>query len=119
MERKELQDKLLECEKLQQQLWAYRPLSAETLKSLREYYRIGLTYTSNATASMIRANLYMEYDGKKDVILQFDPEEVTYVLGEDFIMPTLIMSEQGLELTYTSSHPDVAVIEDGVMYLYL
>lgn len=48
MERKELQDKLLECEKLQQQLWAYRPLSAETLKSLREYYRIGLTYTSNA-----------------------------------------------------------------------
>ena len=48
MERKELQDKLLECEKLQQQLWAYRPLSAETLKSLREYYRIDLTYTSNA-----------------------------------------------------------------------
>ncbi len=71
------------------------------------------TYTSNATASMIRANLYMEYDGKKDVILQFEPEEVTYVLGEDFIMPTLIMSEQGLELTYTSSHPNVAVIEDG------
>lgn len=48
MEKKELQDKLLQCEQLQQQLWAYRPLSAETLKSLREYYRIGLTYTSNA-----------------------------------------------------------------------
>ena len=29
-------------------LSAYRPLPLETLKSLREYYRIGLTYTSNA-----------------------------------------------------------------------
>ena len=29
-------------------MWAYRPLSQETLKSLREYYRVGLTYTSNA-----------------------------------------------------------------------
>ena len=29
-------------------LSAYRPLSPETLKSLREYYRVGLTYTSNA-----------------------------------------------------------------------
>ena len=27
---------------------AYRPLPPETLKSLREYYRVGLTYTSNA-----------------------------------------------------------------------
>ncbi len=26
----------------------YRPLPSETLKSLREYYRVGLTYTSNA-----------------------------------------------------------------------
>ena len=44
----ELQGKLLQCDKLQQQLWAYRPMSDETLKSLREYYRVGLTYTSNA-----------------------------------------------------------------------
>jgi Fic family protein len=29
-------------------LSAYRPLPSETLKSLREYYRVGLTYTSNA-----------------------------------------------------------------------
>ena len=29
-------------------LSAYRPLPPETLKSLREYYRVGLTYTSNA-----------------------------------------------------------------------
>ena len=31
-----------------QLLSAYRPLPPETLKSLREYYRVGLTYTSNA-----------------------------------------------------------------------
>ena len=29
-------------------LSSYRPLPLETLKSLREYYRVGLTYTSNA-----------------------------------------------------------------------
>ena len=44
----ELQGKLSQCDKFQRQLWAYRPMSDETLKSLREYYRVGLTYTSNA-----------------------------------------------------------------------
>lgn len=44
----ELQGKLSQCDKLQQQLWAYRPMPDETLKSLRKYYRVGLTYTSNA-----------------------------------------------------------------------
>ena len=29
-------------------LSSFRPLPPETLKSLREYYRVGLTYTSNA-----------------------------------------------------------------------
>ena len=48
MEAKELKQKLDQCERQQQQLWAYRPLGQETLKSLREYYRVGLTYTSNA-----------------------------------------------------------------------
>lgn len=48
MDLNELKQKLAQCERLQQQLWAYRPLSQETLKSLREYYRVGLTYTSNA-----------------------------------------------------------------------
>ena len=44
----ELQKKLAQCERQQHQLWAFRPLSNETLQSLREYYRVGLTYTSNA-----------------------------------------------------------------------
>lgn len=37
-----------ECEENKARLDAYRPLPPETLKSLRDYYRIGLTYTSNA-----------------------------------------------------------------------
>lgn len=44
----ELHHKLSQCDQNQQKLWAYRPLSDDTLKSLREYYRVGLTYTSNA-----------------------------------------------------------------------
>lgn len=44
----DLHNKLVQCERQQQALWAYRPLSQETIKSLREYYRVGLTYTSNA-----------------------------------------------------------------------
>lgn len=43
-----LLNKLNQCEQQQRALWAYRPLSKETLQSLREYYRVGLTYTSNA-----------------------------------------------------------------------
>ena len=43
-----LKTKFAECDRLQQQLWTYRPLSEDSLRSLREYYRIGLTYTSNA-----------------------------------------------------------------------
>lgn len=44
----DLQNKLVQCEQQQHELWAYRPLSQDTLRSLREYYRVGLTYTSNA-----------------------------------------------------------------------
>lgn len=43
-----LEQKIKQCTELQEQLWAYRPLNDITLKSLRDYYRIGLTYTSNA-----------------------------------------------------------------------
>jgi Fic family protein len=37
-----------EIDRLQQEINSYRPLPASTLKQLKEYYRIGLTYTSNA-----------------------------------------------------------------------
>lgn len=45
---KSLQKKLYECDRLQQSLWSFRPLNEVTLKSLKEYYRVGLTFTSNA-----------------------------------------------------------------------
>ena len=44
MNRREFKD----CDIYAERLAALRPLPAETLKSLREYYRVGLTYTSNA-----------------------------------------------------------------------
>lgn len=37
-----------EIDKLQKEINAFRPLSKELLKQIREYYRVGLTYASNA-----------------------------------------------------------------------
>ncbi len=39
---------LKEIDELQKEINAFRPLPPETLKQLRAYYRVGLTYTSNA-----------------------------------------------------------------------
>lgn len=39
---------LKEIDKLQAEINSYRPLSVNILKQLKEYYRVGLTYTSNA-----------------------------------------------------------------------
>lgn len=36
------------CDELKEKLDAFRPFSPETLRSLREYYRVGSTYASNA-----------------------------------------------------------------------
>ena len=44
----ELPRKYNQADENNRKLSAYRPLPPETLKSLREYYRVGLTYTSNA-----------------------------------------------------------------------
>ena len=44
----EITDKFKKADENNRLLSAYRPLPPETLKSLREYYRVGLTYTSNA-----------------------------------------------------------------------
>ena len=44
----DLQKKYVKADGNNRLLSAYRPLPPETLKSLREYYRVGLTYTSNA-----------------------------------------------------------------------
>ena len=39
---------LKEIDKLQKEINSLRPLPKDTLKQLKEYYRVGLTYTSNA-----------------------------------------------------------------------
>ena len=39
---------LSEIDKLQEEINSFRPLPANTLKQLKEYYRVGLTYSSNA-----------------------------------------------------------------------
>ncbi len=40
--------RIADADKLKKEIDAYRPLPANALKQLQEYYRIGLTYTSNA-----------------------------------------------------------------------
>ncbi len=39
---------LSEIDQLQKEINSYRPLPATTLKQLKEYYRVGMTYASNA-----------------------------------------------------------------------
>lgn len=41
-------NRIADCDKLQQKIRGCRPLSAGELRQLREYYRIGLTWSSNA-----------------------------------------------------------------------
>ena len=73
-------------------------------------------YTSNATASMIRANLYMGYDGevpieKQDVTIAFSTTTATATLGQPFTPPTLTTTPANLVVTYTSSDEAVANVD--------
>ena len=76
------------------------------------------TYTSDPTASMIQANLYMEYsDGgttpvtKQDVTMSFSPATATATMGENFTEPTLTTDPSGLTVTYSSSDTGVATVD--------
>ena len=60
----EITDKFKKADENNLLLSAYRPLPPETLKSLREYYRVGLTYTSNA----LEGNSLTESETKVDFI---------------------------------------------------
>ncbi len=42
------ENRLTDTDKLQEKIRSHRPLDAYEVKQLKEYYRIGLTYTSNA-----------------------------------------------------------------------
>ena len=41
-------NRLADCDKLQAKILAHRPLAPDALRQLREYYRIGLTYSGNS-----------------------------------------------------------------------
>ncbi len=74
------------------------------------------TYTSNATATMIRANLYMEYDGeipveKQDATMTFSQASATATLGKTFTPPTLTTTPANLAVTYASTNTDVATVD--------
>ncbi len=80
------------------------------------------TYTTNATASMIRANLYMMRDNsgtqspeKHNVILSFSCDSVDAVIGEEFTAPTLTIDPVGtvVDVTYSSSNPEVATVDEA------
>ena len=43
-----MRDLLVEIDKLQKEVNALRPLQPDTLEQLKKYYRVGLTYSSNA-----------------------------------------------------------------------
>lgn len=42
------ENRIADCDKLRKKILAHRPLSSDELCQLREYYRIGLTWSSNA-----------------------------------------------------------------------
>jgi M6 family metalloprotease-like protein len=74
------------------------------------------TYISDATAAMIRANLYMEYDGevpieKQDVTMNFSSTSVTATLGKTFTPPTLTTVPADLPVTYASGNTDLATVD--------
>jgi len=77
------------------------------------------TYTSDPSASMIQANLYMEYDDgstpvvKQDVTMAFSPSSATATMGESFTAPTLSTTPEGLTVTYSSSDTNVATVNSS------
>ena len=106
-----------------EQLWTLSDYDGGVIMSFGEYgtmlYNVSsprfTTYTSNPSTSMIRANLYMEYDDgtvtKQDVTMTFSETECTATLGESFDEPTLTTQPEGLEVTYSSSNEQVATVD--------
>ena len=74
-------------------------------------------YTSNANNNMIRANLYIEYDGTEPepetLTLTFSSSEATAILGESFTPPMLTIDPAGaaVDISYTSSNTNVATVD--------
>ena len=88
-----LAEKFNKAEENNRQLSAYRPLPPETLQSLREYYRVGLTYTSNAlegnslteseTKVVIEDGLTIEAPSQTSIVVHgIDKEKVGQLTAE-------------------------------------
>lgn len=75
------------------------------------------TYTSNPNASMILANIYVEYEvevpEQKTPSISFSEATVTATIGQEFDLPQLTVEPEGLEVTYTSSNPEVATVDEN------
>ena len=75
------------------------------------------TYTSDPNASMIQANLYMETNEtpivKQDVTMSFSPATAEATIGKAFTKPTLTTDPADLTVTYESSEPTVATVDEN------
>ena len=50
---------------------------------------------------------------KQDVTMSFSPATIGATIGEDFIEPVLTTTPAGLAVTYSSSKPDIATVNEG------
>ncbi|MBR5084395.1 MAG: M6 family metalloprotease domain-containing protein [Prevotella sp.] len=75
------------------------------------------TYTSKPNASMILANLYVEYEAPvvelQTPVISFSETTVTATMGQEFELPQLTVEPAGLAVTYSSSDNDVATVDEG------
>ena len=75
------------------------------------------TYTSKPNASMIYANLYVEYEVEipelKTPSISFSETTVNATIGEEFTLPELTLEPEDLEVTYSSSDTDVATVDEN------
>lgn len=73
------------------------------------------TYTSNPSATMLQAHLYMETEEgpvqKKEVKMAFSEEVVEVTLGNEFTEPVLTIDPADIPVTYSSSNTSVATVD--------
>ena len=73
-------------------------------------------YNSKPNASMLLANLYVEYEVTipelKTPTISFSEDNVTATIGQEFDVPQLNVEPEDLEVTYSSSNPEVATVDE-------
>jgi Fic family protein len=97
------QNKIKDVDKLQKEINKYRPLNPHANKQLRQYYRIGLTYTSNA----IEGNSLTEIETK--IILEDGITIGGHSIKE---LQEAIGHSEAYDLLYTLSKNKVIIEKD-------